>query len=106
MPAVLREGEGLFALLTVGVVVLLAPLAEEIFFRGFLLTALTPRFTRGGALVVSSLVFAVLHGAPGLMVPVFFAGLVLGVLFLRSGSLLPPLMAHALQNALAYAFGR
>lgn len=105
-PVVLREAEGLQTLFVVGVVVLLAPLAEEVFFRGFLLTGLSPRFTRPGALVLSSALFAVLHGAVGLMVPVFFAGLILGVLFLRSGSLAVPFTAHALQNALAYAFGR
>ncbi|MFN3974311.1 MAG: lysostaphin resistance A-like protein [Dehalococcoidia bacterium] len=105
-PAALREAQGLEVLLVVGIVVVLAPLAEEVFFRGFLLTGLSHRFTPSGALVVSSALFAVLHGAVGLMVPVFFAGLVLGLLYLRSGSLLVPWMAHALQNALAYAFGR
>lgn len=105
-PAVLREAQGLQALLAMGTVVALAPLAEEMFFRGFLLTGLSHRFTRPGALVVSSALFAVLHGAVGLMVPVFFAGLVLGLLYLRSGSLLAPWTAHALQNALAYALGR
>ncbi|GBD10946.1 hypothetical protein HRbin23_00596 [bacterium HR23] len=105
-PPVLREAEGVEAILAVGIVVVLAPLAEEVFFRGFLLTALSPRFRRGGALVLSSAFFALLHGQVGLMVPVFFAGLILGALFLQSGSLAVPFTAHALQNALAYAFGR
>jgi ABC-2 type transport system permease protein len=106
IPPAIREGEGVYALLMGGTVALLAPLAEEVFFRGFLLTALAHSWPRIGALVFTSAVFALFHGSVALFIPVFFAGMVLGALYLRSGSLLVPLIAHALQNTLVYAVSR
>lgn len=91
------------------VAVLLGPLLEELLFRGFLQSALTRVAGARGALVISSALFAALHGVAGL--PVLFAlSLFLGWLQLRTRSLLVPWSAHALHNAvqlgLALALGK
>ena len=79
--------------------VVLAPVCEEILFRGFLFGALRSRLGSLFAAVVSSAVFAVLHGysVAGLGA-VFLYGLVFVWLYQRSGSLLPGMVAHAVFN--------
>ncbi|MEE8442574.1 MAG: type II CAAX endopeptidase family protein, partial [Dehalococcoidia bacterium] len=83
--------------------VLLAPVAEEVFFRGFLLPVLAGRwgFLWGASLV--SLLFSLSHMAPGLLVPVFVSGMLLAWLYRRTGSLWNCCMAHGAQNALAFS---
>jgi membrane protease YdiL (CAAX protease family) len=77
------------------------PIAEEVFFRGFVLQGLANRWGFAPALVLSSAVFAALHLAPALLLPVFVTGLLLGFLYLRTGSLWPCIAVHAAQNLVA-----
>ena len=77
------------------------PIAEETFFRGFILRGLTNRWRIAPAIVVSAAVFAALHLAPALLLPVFVTGLLLGFLYHRTGSLWPCIAVHALQNLVA-----
>jgi len=88
------------------VAVVLGPLLEELFFRGFLLSALAQVVGERRALWYVSAVFAALHGIPGL--PVLLAlSLFLGWLQLRTRSIFVPWLAHALNNGvmLALALG-
>lgn len=84
-------------------IVVAAPVAEELFFRGFLLPPSIGRwgFWRGASLV--SLLFAMGHLAPGVLVPAFVAGLLLAWLYWRTHSLWNCVIAHAAQNAMAFA---
>ncbi len=77
------------------------PIAEEVFFRGFVLQGLANRWGSAPALILSSAVFAALHLAPALLLPVFVTGLLLGFLYLRTGSLWPCIAVHAAQNLVA-----
>ncbi|MBI4337821.1 MAG: CPBP family intramembrane metalloprotease [Chloroflexi bacterium] len=86
--------------------VLLAPLAEELFFRGFLLQGLLRPLGTWGAVGVSSLVFGISHGALGMVIPAALAGMLLGALFLRTRSIWAPIGAHALQNAIVLSLGQ
>lgn len=79
------------------------PVAEEVFFRGFVLKGLFNRWGFVPALVVSAAVFSVLHLAPALLLPVFVTGLLLGFLYLRTGSIWPCIAVHAAQNLIAVA---
>ena len=97
---------GLF-LLTIMKSALLAPMLEELFFRGYLYHALA-RISKRRAAVVSSLVFAISHGLSAYgFLPRFVLGLLLAVLMDRTGTLLAPMLAHACYNAaivvIAYA---
>ena len=80
-------------------VVVAAPLAEETFFRGFLLQGLVRRFTFWPAAVVTSAVFALAHVWWQLYVPIFVLGLAFAWLFWRTGSLWASIAAHATINA-------
>lgn len=85
-------------------IVIAAPLSEEVFFRGFLLPGLAR--APGGpvaAVVVTALVWAGIHLQYDLyyMSQVFVLGLVLGTARLHTGTLLLPILLHALVNAVA-----
>jgi membrane protease YdiL (CAAX protease family) len=90
------------------VIILTSPLqaaAEEIFFRGYLLQALGSLVAQPWfGIVVSSLVFAYLHGSQNL--PLFFDrlafGLLAAVLVWRTGGLEAGIAAHAVNNVCAY----
>jgi len=76
-----------------------APLFEEFLFRGFLLPSLTRYFPVWGAVVVSSLLFAVAHLSLSEILPLTVLGMVLGVVYTRSRNLLAPMLLHSLWNS-------
>ncbi|MBI4234363.1 MAG: CPBP family intramembrane metalloprotease [Chloroflexi bacterium] len=104
-PAALREGSTLPLALAGGVVIFWGPLAEETFFRGFLLQGLLPRWGPVAASLASALLFALSHGSLGTMIPAFASGLLLAWLFLHTRSIWACFTAHALQNALVFILG-
>jgi len=80
---------------------LIAPLAEEIFFRGFLFANLREHQGPLKAMVTTALLFALFHLTPTAFVPLFFLGCFLALLYHLSGSLLPSILLHAAMNTLA-----
>jgi hypothetical protein len=86
-----------FALYAVGAVVV-APIVEELIFRGFLYGVVRARWGRGAALVGSSAVFAALHFSIYGLVPLFVVGLALAYVYERSGSLYSAIGFHAAFN--------
>ena len=77
------------------------PVAEEIFFRGFLLGGLRSRLSAWPAILISSGVFALFHISPGLYVPTFLMGVAVGWVYLKTRSIWPSIFVHALHNSLA-----
>jgi len=88
-------------LLALVVAVIVAPVVEELFFRGFVHKALRERIGVVGAIVASSLIFALYHANLWLIIPVMFLGMALAWLFETQQSLGPPILFHALYNFLA-----
>lgn len=78
-----------------------APVVEETFFRGYIFTGLTGRWGVRAAFVVSAVLFALVHTNLQAALPLFYAGLVLAFARWRSGSLVPGMVAHSLNNAIA-----
>ncbi|HSD01191.1 MAG TPA: CPBP family intramembrane glutamic endopeptidase [Gaiellales bacterium] len=78
--------------------VIVAPVAEELIFRGLGFAALG-----SVAVPVTSLLFAVAHGLPSLLVEVAVAGLVLAEIRRRTASVLPGMGVHMAFNGLALA---
>lgn len=87
--------------------VVLAPLWEELTFRGFLLSALaqSPLGFWGAALVTNT-AWTILHWSYSLagLVTVFTAGMMLTWLIWRTGSIRVPIAAHAISNLFASGF--
>lgn len=80
----------------------IAPVSEEFAYRGIVLYGLTSAFGVSGSLVVSSALFALSHGDPGLFVPLLMAGLLLGFVRLRSGLMMPCVVLHGVANLAAF----
>ncbi|HKX62187.1 MAG TPA: HAD-IA family hydrolase, partial [Verrucomicrobiae bacterium] len=82
-------------------IIVLAPIGEEVIFRGFLLPGLShTRLGSAGAVALTSAGWASIHfqyDVHGIML-IFVAGLLLGAARLRTGSILPCIAMHALQN--------
>jgi peptide-methionine (S)-S-oxide reductase len=81
--------------------VLLAPMVEELLFRGLLLHRWSLKWGRRRGLVATSLAFALLHASP---VNAFLLGLGFSLIYLRTGSLRLTIAAHALNNLIALEF--
>jgi membrane protease YdiL (CAAX protease family) len=106
LPDQLGANDSTVALVAVGVLVcVIAPLAEEIFFRGYFFTALSNWRGPWPAAVITGLVFGGIHvgSAPiGFLVPLAFLGFGLCVLYWRTGSLYPCIAVHCVNNSIAY----
>lgn len=82
-----------------------APLCEELFFRGFFFTAVSNWRGWLPAAVICGLVFGGIHAGsspPGYLLPLAFFGFVLCVIYRRTGSLYPCIALHALNNSVAF----
>jgi membrane protease YdiL (CAAX protease family) len=79
--------------------IVLAPMAEEILFRGVLYAAIKEGGYPRLALFGTSILFASIHGSWMTLAPLTFFAIVLALLYERTGSLLMPIIAHASFNA-------
>ena len=85
------------------VVGLLAPLAEEMVFRGaVLLSLLRWKDNPWIGIVISAVLFAVIHMNPAQMPHAFLIGLLLGWLYYRTDSIVPGVVYHWVNNTVAY----
>ena len=105
----LGADQGIAGLIAAGVVVIVvAPLAEEFFFRGFFYRALRSRFSVMLAAIIDGLVFGVIHwdfsSVDGLLIlpPLAVLGVVFCLVYERTGSLFPVVGLHAINNSVAY----
>jgi len=84
--------------------IIIAPVAEEIVFRGYIYTA-TKRFSnRFFAAILSSLLFGVVHFNISAFIPLVFLALLLTIAYELSGSIWAPISIHALFNASTILF--
>jgi uncharacterized protein len=87
--------------LAIGVAVLLAPVGEELLFRGILFQSLRSRMPLLPAIALSSVAFGLVHYEPLLIVLTSLVGALLAWLFHIRGSLVTPIVAHAVYNAIS-----
>ena len=80
---------------------LVAPVCEEVFFRGFLLPGIARAMPIWAAVIVSSLLFGVAHADLGSLAPLVVIGLLLGVVRWKTRSLWPAIFLHTLNNVAA-----
>ena len=81
---------------------ILAPLFEEIIFRGVLLPILSRDFGIILGIVISAFIFAIAHLSISEMPPLLVLGIGLGITRLVSGSLLSSVIMHSLWNGLTF----
>lgn len=78
--------------------VLVAPFAEEMFFRGFMFTGLRRSVGVPLAALTSGLVWSVIHGQAGLVLPITGIGVLFALVLAATGSLWNAIAAHAIFN--------
>lgn len=87
------------------IVGILAPIAEELIFRGAILRVLLNTFEHKGrwiAIALTALIFAFIHGNIAQGVHAFIIGLALGWMYMRTKSVLPGIVLHWVNNTIAY----
>lgn len=75
-------------------IVIIAPIVEEIIFRGLILSRLNKVMNTTVALIVSSLIFAILHGHILWVTYAFVLGVLFGIIAIITGSTLPTIIFH------------
>jgi len=101
-------GHGAFGTIVAGVlIVVAAPISEEVFFRGFIFGGLRHRMSFPVAAVLSGAIFGLFHftgpGSFGVVPQLALLGFVLAWLYEETGSIYPTIGVHAVNNALAFA---
>jgi membrane protease YdiL (CAAX protease family) len=84
-------------------IVIAAPISEEVCFRGMLFGGLRTRMPRLAAALISALIFGGLHALTGISAvpPLIFFGFVLALLYEKTGSIVPGILLHMLNNSVA-----
>jgi membrane protease YdiL (CAAX protease family) len=84
-------------------IVVLAPISEEVCFRGMLFGGLREKLPRLGAALLSALIFGGLHALTGVSAvpPLIVFGFVLALLYEKTGSIVPGIVLHMLNNSIA-----
>jgi membrane protease YdiL (CAAX protease family) len=88
-------------------IVIIAPLSEEVFFRGFMFAGLRRAMPLWGAALISACVWGSLHltgGNVGVAIQLAVFGVILAYLYEQTGSLYATIFAHALNNTIAFIY--
>ncbi|HKN85464.1 MAG TPA: type II CAAX endopeptidase family protein [Nitrospiraceae bacterium] len=94
-------GRGPVVMISLLEFVVLAPLFEELAFRGLIFGTLRRRFNWAISAAISAGIFAIAHGYGVLgFISVFWSGLLWAWIYEKTGSLLPSMLAHAANNLL------
>ncbi|MDP6305001.1 MAG: type II CAAX endopeptidase family protein [Alphaproteobacteria bacterium] len=80
---------------------MMAPVAEELYFRGILYGWMRCRWSPTVGMLASSAIFAGIHMQPQVMPEIFLVGVILAWFYERSGSLVPGILLHMAMNILA-----
>ena len=80
-----------------------APICEEVCFRGMLFGGLREKLPRIGAALLSGLIFGGLHAITGISAvpPLILFGFLLALLYEKTGSIVPGILLHMLNNSVA-----
>ena len=85
-------------------VVILGPIAEEIFFRGFSYNVIKKRWGPQAAAILTAAVFAGLHANLLGFLPIMALGILLVYVYEKTGSLIPAITIHIVHNGLMITF--
>ena len=85
----------------IALALILAPISEELLFRGLLLPALARRAGTGAAIVASSFLFALIHFHVPSLVPLFVFSVALSLAYIYTRSIVVPIVMHGIFNAIS-----
>lgn len=108
LPNIAKEQFGMLMNTPEGYIVigLFAPIVEEVVFRGAILRELLSDSRRPWMMIViSALLFSIAHFNPIQLPFTFIAGILLGWMYYRTGSILPGMVYHWVNNSVGFAIG-
>lgn len=89
---------------TIIAAVIVAPIGEEIIFRGMITKLLLEEYRPTKAILISALIFGIIHFNPAQIPGAFIIGILFGWLYYRTGSIIPGIVLHFINNA-GYVIG-
>ena len=96
-------GEGIIGVIILGIIaIIVAPVTEELLFRGYILTTLNKYYSTSAAIIVSSIFFAAVHLEFQVFIPLFVLGLILGYLRTSNDNIFYSIVFHILNNSIAF----
>jgi membrane protease YdiL (CAAX protease family) len=92
-------------IIAVFLIAVVAPISEELFFRGFVFSGLRDRFSFWPAALIGGLIFGAIHipTGPTTVIPLTVLGMVFCWIYEKTGSVWPCVIAHMINNSLALA---
>ena len=98
-----EKSSGMLLFLTL-FVSMFGPVIEEMFFRGFMYSAIKKHLGFLGAAFLSASIFSILHTNIVGFLPIMALGVLLAYLYEKTGSLVAPMAVHILHNSIIVAF--
>lgn len=98
-----QHGQTLWLISLVLLACVIAPLAEELFFRALLFSTLKQYIPKPAAIILSAAFFASLHPGFHSLLPIFLLGMLLAYLYEKTQSLWTVAIVHSLHNSLMMA---
>lgn len=96
-------GTGTFNLvITFIVLAILAPIIEEIFFRGFIQEQLQKITSSKMAILIQALIFSLAHLELQVIIPLTIIGAILGYIYHKTNSIYPTIVFHSINNSIAF----
>lgn len=86
-------------------VVVIAPIVEEIILRGLVLRGFLKHYSVRKSILLSALLFGILHMNPWQFVTAFSIGIILGWWYVKTNSIVTTIFGHALNNGMSYIIG-
>ena len=95
---------GMAVFIGVLMVTMIAPIIEEVFFRGFIMRTISNKTGLLWGNILSAFIFSSLHYPWQSFIPIFILGIIINSMVVRSGSLWPAIAFHMMNNAIAFIF--
>lgn len=98
-------GTDIAGIITAGIVVILvAPIIEEIIFRGFLLSTLVNKIGIWAGSILTASIFASIHMTWQSILPIFILGLIINSIYIKTQSVWPTITFHMINNSVTFTF--
>lgn len=102
MPVVVVDASVFHYVATFITICILAPIWEELFFRGIVLRRLLMKWGAPASIIVSSIIFGLFHLNPGQILYATILGVLLAYVYLRTGNIVVPMILHSVANFVSF----
>ena len=99
-----KEDNVYFLIIMIISVSILAPITEEILFRGYMLQSLLTHFSIQVSSIISAIFFSIFHLQISVLIPFMLVGWLFSIIRIKSESIWPSIFAHASVNSISIFF--